>query len=384
MSVASLKNAWYNIFEKIKGREILEQGVKRKSAIELLRIIAMILIVAHHFSLHGDFGFSAETVSLNRVWIQFMQFGGKIGVNIFVLISGYFLITAEKLKTQKILKFILQVLTYSVLIFGCFVVFGSESLGVKSAIRSLFPLIHSTWWFASAYFVLYLLSPYLNRLLNSLDKKNYLRLLALLTLIWSIVPTIFEVSMQSNYLLWFIYLYALAGFIRLHASLYQNAGKYFAVAVITVLVTNVIVVALDFLGTRFSFFDGVATYLYHMQRIPVLLCSVALFIAFLGIDIGYKPIINIISSATFGVYLIHDNKYIRPFLWQTLFKNASFRDSRLLILYSVFVVFLVFALCTCIELARKYLLEKLYLKKLDGISEKIDKFLDKVFNSSPF
>ena len=154
----------------------MEQGVKRNSAIELLRIIAMILIVAHHFSLHGDFGFSAETVSFNRVWIQFMQFGGKIGVNIFVLISGYFLITAEKLKTQKVLKFILQVLTYSVLIFGCFAIFGSESLGIKSVIKSLFPLVHSIWWFASAYFVLYLLSPYLNRLLNSLDKKTYLRL----------------------------------------------------------------------------------------------------------------------------------------------------------------------------------------------------------------
>ena len=65
---------------------------KRQSNIELLRIVAMLLIIAHHFSLHGGFVFSTASITVNRLWIQFIQIGGEIGINVFVLISGYFLI----------------------------------------------------------------------------------------------------------------------------------------------------------------------------------------------------------------------------------------------------------------------------------------------------
>ena len=47
-----------------------------------------------------------------------------------------------------------------------------------------------------------------------------------------------------------------------------------------------------------------------------------------------KPI-NYIASFTLGIYLFHDHIDMRKFLWITLFKNASFAASPLLILYSI-------------------------------------------------
>lgn len=56
----------------------------RQSNIELLRIIAMVMIVGHHFAVHGwEGGFPYPSISVNRLWIQFIQMGGKIGVNVF-------------------------------------------------------------------------------------------------------------------------------------------------------------------------------------------------------------------------------------------------------------------------------------------------------------
>lgn len=56
----------------------------RNSAIELLRIIAMLMIVFHHFGVHGGFVFKSGMISLPHLWYNFIIMGGKIGVNIFV------------------------------------------------------------------------------------------------------------------------------------------------------------------------------------------------------------------------------------------------------------------------------------------------------------
>ena len=90
------------------------------------------------------------------------------------------------------------------------------------------------------------------------------------------------------------------------------------------------------------------------------------------LDIGHSKILNMISSATFGVYLIHDNLYMRPFLWERVFKNASYVNSRLLIPFSLIVVFVVFSGCSIIELGRIYLIEN----NIDSLIRKIELLID--------
>ena len=63
---------------------------ERNSSFELLRLISMLLIVMHHYSLHGGFDYMS-TLSLRLYFIQCLNMGGKLGVNLFILISGYFL-----------------------------------------------------------------------------------------------------------------------------------------------------------------------------------------------------------------------------------------------------------------------------------------------------
>ena len=60
----------------------------RNSSVELLRIISMVMIVFHHFAVHGGFKWDANAVTIPHFWYNFIIMGGKIGVDIFVLISG--------------------------------------------------------------------------------------------------------------------------------------------------------------------------------------------------------------------------------------------------------------------------------------------------------
>ena len=181
----------------------VNQSKTRDSNIEILRIVATIFIIAHHFAIHSGFEFSNDSITINRLWIQFIEIGGKIGVNLFILISGYFLINTKTVKINKLVKLWLQIFFYAITIFLVFVLTGKETFEIKEIVKSILPIIFSQWWFASAYFVLFLLSPYINILLKSFNKKQYTAFLALLLGCWCIIPTITGQAFESNSLLWF-------------------------------------------------------------------------------------------------------------------------------------------------------------------------------------
>lgn len=202
---------------------------QRNSSIELLRIISMIMIVFHHFAVHGGFEWEASNVTIPLFWYNFIIMGGKIGVDLFVLISGYFLVNSNGnvFNFRRILKFMGQVFFYSISIYVVFGICGLSDIGIKSLIKALFPITFSSWWFASTYFVLYLLHPFLNKLLHCLNKKNYQYLLVMLVVCWSIIPTFTMSQFQGNSLLWFMTLYAIAGYVKIYGFNNKFNSKHY-------------------------------------------------------------------------------------------------------------------------------------------------------------
>ena len=89
---------------------------QRNSNIELLRIFSMLAIVFHHFSVHRNF--YSGSLSVNSLYLMFIQMGGKISVVCFTVISGYFLINSNGLKITKLLKMWLQLITWSLLVYA--------------------------------------------------------------------------------------------------------------------------------------------------------------------------------------------------------------------------------------------------------------------------
>ena len=146
----------------------------RDSSIELLRIISMFMIVMHHFAIHGGFSFAAQTLTVPRFWYSFIIMGGKTGVNIFVLISGYFLINDRYKfpKLKNVLKLLGQVLFYSVIFTAIFGFLGLKKITRTLLIETFLPVTYGSYWFASAYVVLYLLHPFINVLLLKLKNAN--------------------------------------------------------------------------------------------------------------------------------------------------------------------------------------------------------------------
>lgn len=108
----------------------------RNSNIEILRIISMVLIVAHHYAIHG-FSMPNLPVIKNKVVVEFLFAGGKLGVNCFILISAYFLVN-RKFSGKRLLKTTGAAWFYSV---ACLILFLTvfELCSLLTAERSLNP-----------------------------------------------------------------------------------------------------------------------------------------------------------------------------------------------------------------------------------------------------
>ena len=67
----------------------MEKFKPKESNLELLRIVNMLLIITHHLAVHTPFVF--ENIHIKYI-VYFLSLGGKIGVNSFVLLTGYLLV----------------------------------------------------------------------------------------------------------------------------------------------------------------------------------------------------------------------------------------------------------------------------------------------------
>ena len=338
--------------------------INRNTSIELLRIISMIMIMFHHFAYHGNFEWNFNEVTLPHLWYDFILMGGKVGVDIFVLISGYFLIeNTEKLfQPKKLLKVGGQVVFYSIMTYLLSVMLRLNAFEIKQLIKVCLPITYPGWWFASTYFMLYLIHPFLNKLLHGLSKTEYQYLILMMVLCWSIIPTATTQLFESNSLLWFVTLYGIAGYVNLYGGNQKLQSKhYFSLYFMVLIITYTVSTTFLFLGTKKEEWSTHAIDFFEIERLPILLMAITLFMGFVTLKMNYHKWINMIASATFGVYLIHDSSYIRYYLWTNIFKINQYQDSTFLILYSILVVFILYVSCTMIDLIRKKLVEKPYM-----------------------
>ena len=329
---------------------------ERNSNFELLRIVSMILIVAHHYSIHGEY----DTISglhINKLYVQFLSMGGKLGVNLFVLTTGFFMINST-LKLKSVIKLISQTWFYSISLLFIAYYFNLTPISINQIVKSVFPILFSSYWFITVFIVLYLLIPFLNIYINKLDYKKYSYLIILMIILQVLIPK----NLGFGNVDWFIFLYFLGGYISKFPKLFtKNNSIYltvFMVAYFSIFVTIVI----------FDYFNFRSPLYFIASSTPfILISSISLFSFFKNLKTKNNKYINLIASSVFGVYLIHDNMFIRPYIWKELFKNNDYYFSNYLYIHSFIAIILVFIISIIIDLFRIKIVSLLKIEFLQDL-----------------
>lgn len=345
---------------------------------EILRIIAMLIIIASHaawflwWMLHVYSGMDV-TPNLTVASYYTVAQWGQIGVVIFFMITGYFLYS-KKFTVKRIMKTVLQVFLYSITVLLTALVamrlvgapeyikaeFTGDSL-LLTMLHALLPILTNSYWFMTAYVVLLFLQPFINKLIDNISKKQFYALIGLLSVLalWMELCGFAGLFGSIEYA---ALCYALGVWANKYLEKYK---KYFTwPRLVTYIVMGFGAVTLfNLLALKQTDLGEALDWLQLVQSrgglrlisVFIGLALVATFISNLPVKFlrSHKHIASIVTSAsvaTFGVYMLHDHPAVRQWVWSTMNSLLLPTDGILKILALAVVVLIVYLVATIIAI----------------------------------
>ena len=277
-------------------------------------------------------------------------------------------------KIKKLLKLVFEVLFYSVGIMLIFYGFGLAEFNLVTMVKSLLPITHTLYWFVTAYVMLYILSPFINILLKNCSRKMHAAFILVLFAAGSLIPSLTLGNMYVNNPGLFICFYAAAAYIRLYPDTcglwFRKTRENFLVFAGIFLLFAAFVLTFNLIGIYIDIFARNATHFIPLSSPLIILGGVFLFLGFKNLRIPPSKFINLVALSVFGVYLIHDNPFVREWLWHDVFRNAIWFESPYLVLIILGMGVLVFCCCVVIDLIRIWVVEKPLFVWIDRFEER--------------
>lgn len=328
---------------------------ERQSNFELMRIVSMFLIVLYHVIHHGNV-ISFATNNLSKILLDILQLVILVHVNSFLLLTGYFQ-CKSKFKMSKILHLFLLMIFY--LFLFTIILLSTSNVNLDFlGIISFILLNFYSYWFLVYYILLYIFSSFINKLLSILSNKGRLILLFILLMLFSVLPSFFNINLLSNKVcicMHFVTMYILGACIRNISEQYKIVYKKYRISLVLV---YIICILINYLLLQKGFYLS-SDLDYNIFSIVVQ--SVCYFLLFASLDIKSKKI-NELSKFMIGIYLAHDCIYVRERLY-LLFKldgNISFKF--IYVFYVIVIAIIIYIGAFCIEFIR-YKLFALFINK---------------------
>ena len=354
------------------GRKLNTQKTARHAGVELLRSIAMLMVITLHYLDKGGVLVSLtekQGVSGYLAWL--LEAFCIVAVNTYVLVSGYFL-TEAGFKLKRLVQLVCQLLFYSILVPVVLVLAGqlpASRLTLYDLLNYFLPVQMNHYWFGTAYVLMYLFVPVLSAGVRNLSKKQLgftiLTLLLVFSVSKSVLPFQLAIDRQGYDVVWFLCLFLVAAYLRLYGAgelpgrkgekpgcsagffLYIAGG--FGIFLLSLI--------LAFLSSRFGKFAYFVESPYQYNHILCLLAAIGLFYGFLNVKLSEGKVAALarwLGPYTFGVYLLHENISIR-YLWPAWVQALIPAPGGTWILQWLAGIFMVFAAGILIDFLRSRL-----------------------------
>ena len=334
----------------------MENAIKkdRRSGLELLRIIAMLLIVFGHFYGQSEMMRYIDPHSVTNIIVLIFGNASRISVNLFLIIAVWFMVERE-FQAERLINTWLTVLVWSI-ISSIVAGFCGSEFEVKTILQCFFPILGRPLWFASAYMILYMCSPFLNAILKW-ERKTLVSFLCILFLFCCLIHTItkFNETFTDN-VLWFIFVFLFIGYIKLYYS--KFIGKHYILDGILGIILYLVLIFAKYSSELFNcyflqnFSHLASSYLINIKSIPNFVCALLIFFFFNKINLKNKTI-NRLAIGSFPVYIVHQTRAFYPILWTWILNVSCSEDGVYNVLKSFVAIVLFYFIITFLEINRR-------------------------------
>ncbi len=357
--------------------ELTSKKPERNMGIDALRILSMLMITGLHLMGHGGIlrANAAGTGNYYAVW--FLEIMCYCAVNCYALISGYVGIKA-KFKITNLIVLWLQVSLYSFLISAGFYFFKpGGGVTPEQLFRSLLPITAplKTYWYFTCYVILFFFIPAFNAMINTLSKRRAGAVVGALLFLTCFAFPLFKTGwfgtapadvfgLANGYsVVWLAVLYLTGAYISKYKIL-ENIPKWFSVIIY--------IVAINITFTVYMFGKGGGALVSYISP-TIFISALALLLLFKNLKLRWaKPVIKFLAPTTFGVYLIHENPYMRNQFITGKTATLANNNPAVTILIILGSMILIYTVCSLIDYLRHLLFKVLKIReRLLAIEEKL-------------
>lgn len=348
---------------------------ERNSSIELIKILAIFLIVIQHVCMTLNskkiIDLTIATHSPINIVLMILAGVGIIGNYIFFIASSYFLLDSDEFKKGKWFSMLAQVWIISIIVFIISMIVFKGKIAKIYILKSLFPNTFANNWYITAYLLFYPIHGMLNNVIQAISQRRLLKVCIISFIIYFGFTFVYgELFFPSILIAWTVIYFCVAYF-KIYLENRINTKKTICLLLICSVFMIFIFALSNLIALKIGIFNGkLLRWNTHFNPFYVM-------IAFSIFNLARKQsfnnkVINYLSGMSMLVYIIHENIILRTFL-RPYFLNWIMKKSRLL---SGNLILLVFVSSVCI-----YLISLLLSSIYKNIFGKMELQLSKLFNN---
>lgn len=289
--------------------------MKRNSGIELIKLIAVFLIICSSALPYGvtyNGGYDSVYVNLNctqfsatNILFTLCRWLGQTGDTLFIACSAWFLCDRREIKPKKAFKMVAD--SWLISIAGLIAASLLLSPSTSEIIKSLFPITFQLNWFVGCYIIYYLIHPLLNKAVEDLNYTGFKHLVIVLFVAYSVIGTALQKYYYTN-LVAFICIHYFVTFYKKYGR--EKLGRKKDILIIAVSAALIIgwIICINYIGQRIELLSKQNLFGCKFINPVIVFSGIAV------LDLGVRKefhnrIVNSIAKYSLLIYLFHANYF---------------------------------------------------------------------------
>ena len=338
---------------------------ERSSGIELLKVIAIVLIVLSHMigtlisksnlPINQDYyvDLSVASTDIRHIMLLLLRGSGMAGNTIFFVCSAWFLLDDDRVNWKKWFFMLFEVWVISIFILGAVFCFSRDELSVEMIKKSIFPSLYGNNWYITCYLLFYPWHRYLNRIIHGMGKRELLGCTLALGVPYIAINYVRPGLLFTSQLIIWTAIYFLVAYVKLYLQgVFSNRRTDILLIILALTGYTGILLLANYLELKAGILPGRAFQWSASLSNPFFLLAVIAAFFLARTSTFHSRAINYISSLSMLIYIIHENilivTYYRPRVFSYIFSRFGSDHMFLWLALLTAVTFLLSLAVSCV------------------------------------